>query len=104
MKKNNIRLNGQLKIFMLWPAIATALLAGMNAWIYSIDLKSGIYMSIGVVIYGIVAISLYFYNKSRFLAEMVEFAAEYSIVQNKLLKGKHCQHKRSRELLNLDYG
>ena len=86
MKKNNIRLNGQLNLIMLWPAIATILLVGMNVWVYGIDVKSGMFMSVGVLIYGIVAITLYFYNKSRFLAEMVEFAAEYSIVQNKLLK------------------
>ena len=86
MRKNDIRLNGQLNLIMLWPAIATILLIGINVWIYGIDIRSGMFMSIGVVIYGIVAITLYFYNKSRFLAEMVEFAAEYSIVQNKLLK------------------
>lgn len=84
MKKNS-KLNGQLNLYMQWPGIATLLLIAMNVWIYAVDKKAGLVMSIGVVIYGAVVLFLYVHNKSRLFAEVAEFAALYSTQQNRLL-------------------
>lgn len=84
--KKDLKLKGRLKLYMQWPAFAILLLLGMDVWVYTIDVKSGIFMSIGVLVYSAVVGVLYFFNKKRLLEEMVEFAAEYGIVQNKLLK------------------
>ena len=43
-------------------------------------------MSAFVLVYAVVIGIMYFYNKSLILADMVEFAAQYGIVQNTLLK------------------
>lgn len=84
--KQNIRLKGQLRLYMQWPAIMTILLIAMNIWIYKTDRRAGAIMSVFVFIYAVIVGILYFYNKSLILADMVEFAAQYGIVQNTLLK------------------
>ena len=50
------------------------------------DRKAGLLMSAFVLVYAVVIGIMYFYNKSLILADMVEFAAQYGIVQNTLLK------------------
>ena len=89
MKKNekqDIRLKGQLRLYMQWPAIMSLLLIAMNIWIYRTDHRAGTIMFIFVLIYMIIVGIMYFYNKSLILKDLVEFAAQYGIVQNTLLK------------------
>ena len=37
MSKKNMRLKGQLRMYMQWPLIMTVLLIAMNVWMYMID-------------------------------------------------------------------
>lgn len=84
--KKNVRLKGQLRLYMQWPAFMTILLLAMNIWIFRIDRKAGGLMAVFVAVYaGIVGI-MYLYNRSLILADMVEFAAQCGVVQNTLLK------------------
>ncbi len=84
--KSNIKLKGQLKLYMQWPAIMAILLLAMNIWIFMIDKKAGLTMSLFVVIYIIAVGLLYFQNKSLVLTDLVDFADQYGSVQNILLK------------------
>lgn len=84
--KQNIKLKGQLRVYMQWPWIMTILLIAMNLWIYKLDKRAGFIMLLFVLIYAVIVGVLYFYNKSLILADMVEFAAQYGVVQNTLLK------------------
>lgn len=86
MKENNIRLKGQLKIYMYWPVIMTGLLAIMNIWMYQISMKSGLIMSGFTVIYAVMAGFLYFYNRSLILADMIQFSTQYKGLQTTLLQ------------------
>ncbi|MEG0108514.1 MAG: hypothetical protein RR705_06660 [Lachnospiraceae bacterium] len=84
--KQRIRLKGQLRLYMQWPAIMTILLLGMNIWIYMINLHAGLLMTIFVIMYAIIVGVLYFYNQSVIMADLVEFATQYGVIQNTLLK------------------
>lgn len=86
MKKKDVRLKGQLKMYMMWPLIMTVLLIAMNAWMYKIDRKAGGMMSVFVVIYMVIVGILYFYNQSMILSDMIQFSMQYRGVQNTLLK------------------
>lgn len=86
MKEKDIRLKGQLKLYMQWPAFMALLLVIVNIWCYRIDKKAGTLMCIFVLIYIIMAAILYQYSKSLIMKDLVEFAAQYGIVQNTLLK------------------
>lgn len=82
----NVQLKGQLKLYMQWPSIMALLLVAMDIWIYKIDKPAGTLMFIFVVIYVVMVGILYFYSKTIIMKDLVEFAAQYGIVQNTLLK------------------
>ena len=84
--KQNVRLKGQLKLYMQWPAFMTILLIAMNVWIYRLDRKAGLLMLIFFLIYIVIVGVMYFYNKSLVMKDLVDFAAQYGIIQNTLLK------------------
>ena len=84
--KNDIRLKGQLKLYLMWPLIMAVLLFAINVWIYTIDKSSGLIMSMFVLIYIVAVAILYSHNRTFVLKELVEFATQYGFVQNVLLK------------------
>ena len=86
MKKNKMRLKGQLRMYMHWPLIMTVLLLAMNIWMYMIDKKAGMMMSAFIIIYFVIAGVLYFYNRSLILADLIQFSTQYKGIQNTLLK------------------
>ena len=85
-EKQKIRVKGQLRTYMQWPAILGIFLIGMNVWIYRMDHKAGLVMSAFVPLYIIMAVLLYVYTRTMLMKELVEFATQYGIVQNTLLK------------------
>ena len=86
MKKNKMQLKGQLRMYMRWPLIMTLLLIGMDVWVYMVDKKAGLLMSVFIIIYVGIAFSLYFYNRSLILADLIQFSVQYKGIENRLLK------------------
>ena len=86
MKNKNMRLKGQLRMYMQWPLIMTILLLAMNIWMYMTDQKAGLTMTVFVIIYAIIVGLLYFYNRSLILADLIQFSTQYKGIQNTLLK------------------
>ena len=76
MKKNKMRLKGQLRMYMHWPLIMTILLLAMNIWMYMVDKKAGMMMSVFIIIYFVIAGVLYFYNRSLILADLIQFSTQ----------------------------
>ena len=85
-ENGKVHLKGQLRLYMQWPAIMALLLVAMNIWIYRINRRAGSLMFIFVLIYIMMVGVLYLYSKSIIMKDLVEFAAQYGIVQNTLLK------------------
>lgn len=81
-----IRLNGALKGYLLWPVILTGLLLCMNLSIYVIDNDAGFVMSIFVLVYFLLTITVYYLNRHRIASELVRYAMDYGQVQKRLLK------------------
>lgn len=86
MKKRDVRLKGQLKMYMQWPLIMSVLLIAMNVWILMIDRKAAMIMASFVLIYMVIVGALYFYNRTLILEDMIQFSVQYQGVQNTLLK------------------
>ena len=86
MKNKNMRLKGQLRMYMQWPLIMTILLLAMNIWMYMTDQKAGLTMTVFVIIYAVIVGLLYFYNRSLILADLIQFSTQYKGIQNTLLK------------------
>ena len=86
MKNKNMRLKGQLRMYMQWPLIMTILLLAMNIWMYMTDQKAGLTLTVFVIIYAMIVGLLYFYNRSLILADLIQFSTQYKGIQNTLLK------------------
>lgn len=83
--KRKIRLKGQLKTYMYWPLIMTALIVLMNIPVYYVNRKAGICVSIFTIVYFLVILAAYFVNKPAMLNEIINFATQYATVQKHLL-------------------
>ena len=81
-----MHLKGQLRLYMQLPMVMAVLLIAVNVWIYGIDRRAGAVMLIFVIVYIGMLIYLYLYGRAGILKDLVEFAAQYGIVQNTLLK------------------
>ena len=55
-------------------------------WMYMVDKKAGLLMSVIIIIYVGIAFSLYFYNRSLILADLIQFSIQYKGIENRLLK------------------
>ncbi len=85
-EKSDIRLKGRLKGFMNWPIFAAVILVLMCIWIIAIDLIAGLIALAFTVVYVIGVGYLYIYTRTKIMTDLVEFGAQYGIVQNKMLK------------------
>ncbi len=85
-QEEQVRLKGHLRLYMQLPMVMAILLIAVNIWIFSIDRRAGMVMFIFVIAYIGMIIFLYLYGRAGILKDLVEFAAQYGIVQNTLLK------------------
>ena len=85
-QEEQVRLKGHLRLYMQLPMVMAILLIAVNIWIFSIDRRAGMVMLIFVIAYIGMIIFLYLYGRAGILKDLVEFAAQYGIVQNTLLK------------------
>lgn len=83
--KEKFKIKGQLGIYLQWPLYLTGLLIVANAVIGAVSAKAGIIMALFTLMYAGIAFWLSFYRKRRLLSGLVEFSAEYSWMQKKLL-------------------
>lgn len=83
--KRNIKLKGHLKNYMYWPLILTILLVILNVPIYIINVKSGMVVSGFTVLYFVIVLFSYHYNKPVLVDELISFATQYGTVQKRLL-------------------
>ena len=81
----NIKLKGRLGIFYNWSIIMLVALACLNVGVYVYDVKSGVFVSIFLLIGAIATGVVYKLNGQYIIQEIVGFATEYSTVQKKLL-------------------
>ena len=84
--KKDVHLKGMLRLYMQWPAIMSILLIAMNLWIYSVDKRAGIIMSLCVAVYIVIVGVLYFYNKTIIYEIWLISRLSIGSVQNVLLK------------------
>ena len=85
-KKRGAHISGRLKNYMRWPIAMAIMLLLLNLWIYCIDIKAGTVMLIFMLIYIVGIGILYVYSRSLIMKDLIEFAAQYGVVQNTLLK------------------
>ncbi len=83
--RNDVKFKRQIKLYMLWPVLLTLLLVIADVCVLAVDRKAGLVMSAFVLIYIIAIVLLYLYNQSSFITKMLDFSAQYGLMQNILL-------------------
>lgn len=83
--KSKIRLKGQLRNYMYWPLLLTILLVVINIPVYMVNKKLGALFTGFVILYFIIVLCAYWYNKPVILNELISFATSYGTVQRRLL-------------------
>jgi len=84
MKKNPYR--GTLKSYLRWPILLTPLLIIMNLNLYLINMKSGLCMSLYLLIYVVLAYIIFHYKRPLLLKELIGYSIQFNEKQERLLK------------------
>ena len=81
-----LRLNSSLKGYLLWPIYLTVILLFMNISIYAIDKNAGYVMSAFILVYFLLALSVFYFKRHQINTELVRYAMDFAQVQKRLLK------------------
>ena len=84
--KKRIRLKGHIKSYIQFSIYLGILLLFVDAAVFLINLRAGLLLAGYTVVYYIITLSLYFYNKPIIMNELISFATEYGQIQRKLLR------------------
>lgn len=84
--KKHIKLKGRIRSYLQFCIYLGVLLLVVDAAMFMIDAKAGLLLSGYILIYFLITLTLYFYNKPLIINELVSFATEYGQIQKKLLR------------------
>ncbi len=83
--KKKIRVRGRLSIYLQWPLILSVLLIAATMVTGAVSVAAGAVMSLFTLLYVLLALGIYVYQKKNVLAGLVEFSSEYAWIQKRLL-------------------
>lgn len=87
MRENtDMKLRGRLGLYMRWPKLMIFPLVLMDIWVYLTDKKASLVMTMFLLGYIVLVLMMDYQNKTRIMVDLVEFASQFGIVQNTLLK------------------
>ena len=90
--KTKIKLKGRLRTYLQTTLLLGVLLSLVNVWIYVIDIKAGLILTVFVIIYFICCLLLLSYNKPIIMNELISFATQYGQIQRQLLRDLELPH------------
>ena len=84
--KEKLNVRGKLKAYLQMPLLLGVVLALVNMWIYFVNVKAGVILTVFVVMYLVIIICMMVFSRPALSAELVNFATEYGQIQKQLLK------------------
>ncbi len=91
-QKQNTQLKILLMTYVQIPVILMFLLGGLDIWMYFIDVKFGVMISVFLVAYAVITLAMYKQSKKVIMQDLVGFATQYGVMQNTLLKEMPTPH------------
>ena len=79
--KQNLKLKGNLKSYLRWPLLLSAVFIVMDIQMYAYDRKIGILGTCYLAVYLFAAVSIYFSGRKRLRRDLIEFAVRYDEMQ-----------------------
>lgn len=90
--KSKVKMKGKLRVYLKLTLLLGLMLACVDLWIYTVDVKAGIILSFFVIFYLIVALVMYGVNRPIIVNELVSFATQYGQIQRRLLRDLELPH------------
>jgi len=82
----NLKFKGRLKVYLQLPLWFGLFLAVTSIFLYTIDIRAGIVMSVFSLIYLVVFLMMEHFNRPVIMTELVSFATQYGQIQKQLLR------------------
>lgn len=83
---NKVKLKGHIGRLLKWPLFLSILLIILNLIIYVLDLKAGVVMTVGVILYIAIAAVLFGYKRPSVLNDLIAFASQYDMLEKRMLE------------------
>ncbi|MDO5135924.1 MAG: DHH family phosphoesterase [Eubacteriales bacterium] len=83
---NKLKFRGPIKQYMRWPLYLTLLLILLNVLVYWTDLRSGVLVTVGILVYLAAALGVYSYHRSVILNDLIAFARQYDSMEKRVLE------------------
>lgn len=84
--KDKLKFRGPLKHFIRWPLYLSIFLGILNILVYMTDVKAGILVTIGFLIYIMIAVGLQKYHRPMILNDLIAFANQYDVLERRMLE------------------
>ncbi|MCD8153322.1 MAG: DHH family phosphoesterase [Clostridiales bacterium] len=86
MNKNSVKFSGAMRRFMRWPLYLSVFMILLNIPVYMADLRAGLVVSAGTVLYILIALLILRMHRSVILNDMIAFANQYDAVEKQMLE------------------
>ena len=83
--KNNGKLKGQIKLYMLLPVLMGIVLCAVTVWVFTVDRNAGLLMGVFLLVYMAAVCLLYFHNQTSLASSLASATARYGFMQNTML-------------------
>lgn len=90
--KNSVKLKGRLKSYLQSSLYLGFLLMAVDVLIYMIDYRAGLVLSVFLILYIAIILSMMLYNKPIIMNELISFATQYGQIQRRLLRDLELPH------------
>ena len=84
--KEEITITRQLKKYLQWPLYLSVLVLAMDLVVCTINTRAGLVMFGFTAVYLMIALTFYFYKKKGITAALYEYASQFSLMQQMILK------------------
>lgn len=82
----NFKLRGHLKNLTRWPLYLTGFLVILNVLVYFVDIKAGLLVTLGVLVYLACAVGILMYHRPQMFNDLVAFASQYEFLEKRVLE------------------
>ncbi|MDC7290341.1 DHH family phosphoesterase [Blautia schinkii] len=83
---DKLKLRGHIKRFIQWPLYLSILLLGLNVLVYLVNLRAGILVSLGLLVYIALSLGLYRYHRPMIVNDLIAFANQYDLLEKRILE------------------
>ena len=81
-----LKLKGHLKHLARWPLYLSVLLIALNILVYVINIKAGVVVTMGNILYLVAAVVLLLYHRPLLFNDLIAFASQYEFLEKRVLE------------------